>query len=51
MEKNEEYCKKYYIASVSLFGSVLNSDFNTDSDVDVFVVFDVNHIPDFFFAC
>ena len=37
----EEFCRKWCIRQLSLFGSVLNSEeFRADSDVDVLVVFE-----------
>ena len=44
-KKIEEFCKKHHIRKLSLFGSVLRDDFRSDSDVDVLVEFDPNHIP------
>lgn len=35
-------CRKWRIAELSLFGSVLRDDFNDDSDVDLLVVFEPN---------
>ena len=34
------YCRKWKIAELSVFGSVLRSDFGPESDVDVLVRFD-----------
>lgn len=34
-----EFCHKWHIAEMSLFGSVLRDDFKTDSDVDVLISF------------
>lgn len=34
-----EFCRKWKIAELSLFGSVLRDDFGPDSDVDVLVTF------------
>ena len=39
------FCKKHHIQKLSLFGSILRSDFNEESDVDVLIDFDSNHIP------
>jgi predicted nucleotidyltransferase len=36
----EAFCQKYQVQRLALFGSVLRDDFNTNSDVDVLVVFD-----------
>ena len=44
-EKLEYFCKKHHIRKLSVFGSVLRDDFGSDSDVDVLVEFDPNHIP------
>ncbi len=44
-KKIEEFCKKHHIHKLSFFGSVLRDDFRSDSDVDVLVEFDPNHIP------
>ena len=33
------FCKKWKIAEMSLFGSVLRDDFKSDSDIDVLVTF------------
>ena len=41
-------CRRHHIRRLSLFGSVLRSDFRPDSDVDVLITFDPQHIPDFF---
>jgi uncharacterized protein len=34
-----EFCKKWQIESLALFGSVLRDDFSSESDVDVLVKF------------
>ena len=38
-EKITEFCQKWKIVELSLFGSVLREDFRPDSDVDVLVTF------------
>jgi len=38
-EQIEAFCKRHRIRRLSLFGSVLRSDFRPDSDVDVLVEF------------
>jgi len=38
-EKVTEFCKKWKIKELSLFGSVLREDFGPESDVDVLVGF------------
>jgi len=40
-----EFCKKNNITKLSLFGSALRDDFGPDSDVDMLVEFDPEHIP------
>ena len=44
-EQIAEFCRKHHIRKLSLFGSVLRDDFRPDSDVDVLVEFDPDHIP------
>lgn len=44
-EKIAEFCKKWNVRKLSLFGSVLRDDFGPESDVDVLVVFEVGHVP------
>ena len=39
------FCKKHHIKRLSLFGSALRDDFNPESDVDILVEFDQEHIP------
>ena len=43
--KIAEFCRERHIRRLSLFGSVLGDDFGPDSDVDVLVEFDPEHIP------
>src|SRR4051812_19924171 len=38
-QRIEEFCRKYGVAELSLFGSVLREDFSASSDVDVLVAF------------
>lgn len=47
-EKVAEFCKKYHIRKLSLFGSVLRSDFRPDSDIDVLIEFEQGHSTGFF---
>jgi uncharacterized protein len=44
-EQLAEFCRKHHIAKLSLFGSVLREDFGPDSDVDVLVEFEEEHVP------
>ena len=40
-----DFCRRHHIRKLALFGSVLRHDFSDDSDVDVLVEFDPEHIP------
>lgn len=40
-----EFCKRNHILRISLFGSVLRPDFSLDSDIDLLVEFEPDHIP------
>ncbi len=48
--KIADFCHRHHIHRLALFGSVLRDDFRPDSDVDVLVEFEPDHIPglDFF---
>jgi predicted nucleotidyltransferase len=35
-----EFCRRWRISELSVFGSVLRDDFRADSDVDVLIAFD-----------
>jgi predicted nucleotidyltransferase len=39
-EKIEEFCRRWKIAELALFGSALREDFRPDSDVDILISFD-----------
>ncbi len=41
-EKVEEFCRKWKIKELAIFGSAIGEDFRPDSDVDVLVVFQDN---------
>ena len=40
-----EFCRRYHIRRLAVFGSVLREDFGPDSDVDVLVEFEPGHVP------
>jgi uncharacterized protein len=40
-----EFCRKYHIIRLAIFGSALRDDFRPDSDVDVLVEFQPGHVP------
>lgn len=44
-EKIVEFCRRNHITKLSLFGSDLSGDFREDSDIDLLVEFDSNHVP------
>jgi len=39
------FCRRHHICRLSLFGSVLRSDFTSDSDVDFLVEFEPGETP------
>ncbi len=40
-----DFCQRYHIRKLSLFGSALSDDFLPNSDLDLLVEFDPDHIP------
>lgn len=44
-EKLAEFCRSHHIRSLSLFGSALHGELRPDSDVDLLVEFEPEHIP------
>ena len=44
-EKIAQFCEQNHIRKLSLFGSVLSDNFQTDSDIDVLVEFEPGHVP------
>jgi hypothetical protein len=40
-----EFCRRHHIRKLSFFGSVLGQSFRPDSDVDVLVEFEPEHVP------
>lgn len=47
-EKIEEFCQKNHICKLSLFGSCIGDNFNSESDVDVLVEFEPGQTVGFF---
>ncbi|MGH7553052.1 MAG: nucleotidyltransferase family protein [Longimicrobiales bacterium] len=45
-----QFCLRYHIRRLALFGSILRKDFRPDSDVDVLVEFETGHTPGFAFV-
>lgn len=44
----EAFCKRNHIVKLSLFGSALRNELNPESDIDILVEFDKEHIPGLF---
>jgi len=42
-----DFCRHHHVRKLSLFGSVLRDDFGADSDIDVLVDFEPEHVPGF----
>jgi len=40
-----DFCRRWRVAKLSLFGSVLRDDFGRDSDIDVLVEFEPGGVP------
>lgn len=43
----QQFCDRHQIAKLSLFGSVLRSDFTEQSDIDCLVEFEASYTPTF----
>ena len=41
----QEFCQRHHIRWLALFGSVLRDDFRPESDIDVLVEFEPEHVP------
>jgi predicted nucleotidyltransferase len=39
------FCRRNHIRKISLFGSALRGELKSDSDIDLLVEFEQNHIP------
>jgi uncharacterized protein len=46
-DKITDFCHRYHIRKLSLFGSILRDDFRPDSDIDVLVEFELGKTPGF----
>ena len=44
-DKIATFCRQHHIRRMALFGSILRDDLGPDSDIDVLVEFDPDHIP------
>lgn len=47
-ESIEQFCQENHIKKFALFGSILRTDFNPSSDIDVLVEFFPDHEPGYF---
>jgi len=43
--KITDFCQRHHIRRLSLYGSVLRDDFQSDSDIDILVEFQPGHTP------
>jgi len=43
-----EFCRQNHIRRLSVFGSALREDFSPESDIDILVEFEPEHIPGLF---
>lgn len=48
MEKMTDFCRRWGVSELALFGSVLRDDFRPDSDIDVLVSFSADARRDLF---
>ncbi len=44
-EKITEFCQRNHIIKLAIFGSALRDEFKSESDIDILVEFEVEHIP------
>lgn len=44
-KKIAEFCRRHHIRNLSFFGSFIHGDFRPESDIDVLVEFETDHIP------
>lgn len=47
-QRLSDFCRKNHIQRLAFYGSVLRDDFGPESDIDVLVEFDSEHIPGLF---
>ena len=47
-DKIAEFCRTHHIRRLAVFGSALRPDFRPDSDIDILVEFEPEHIPSLF---
>jgi len=44
-KKLDAFCRRHHIKKLAIFGSTLRENFGSDSDIDVLVEFEPDHIP------
>lgn len=44
-EITPDFCRRHHIRSIALFGSALGSDFGSESDIDLLIEFEPDHLP------
>jgi uncharacterized protein len=47
-DKLPEFCHRHHIAKLALYGSMLNDEFSSHSDVDILVFFNKSYEPSLF---
>ncbi len=47
-ERLHAFCRHHHVSRLALYGSVLNEDFDENSDIDVLVEFEPDHVPGYF---
>ncbi|MBC8549530.1 MAG: nucleotidyltransferase family protein [Nitrospira sp.] len=50
-EELSTFCRKNHITKLSLFGSALRDELRPNSDIDILVEFEENHIPGLITFC
>ncbi|MBD3238949.1 MAG: nucleotidyltransferase [Chitinivibrionales bacterium] len=43
-----DFCKRYHVTKLAVFGSAVRNELRPDSDIDILVEFDRAHIPGLF---
>ncbi len=49
LDRIEDFCRKWRVEELAIFGSVLRDDFRPESDIDVLVEFEPGRSPGFGF--
>ncbi|MCK6622257.1 MAG: nucleotidyltransferase family protein [Calditrichaceae bacterium] len=47
-ERLAAFCRQHHIRRMAFFGSVLRADFGPESDIDILVEFEPDHVPGLF---